>query len=102
MRNIKLFVDDERFPVDDTWDIARTFHEAICMLERNEYDVVSLDHDLQCFYGNREMTGYDILNYLIARKVAGGWTHLPSIIIVHSQHEAKAIQMREDIARYFS
>lgn len=101
MHNKKLFVDDERFPVDDTWDIARTFHEAICMLEKYQYDVVSLDHDLQCFYGNREMTGYDILNFLIERKINGGWFHLPSKIIVHSQHEAQAIKMRADIERYF-
>ena len=86
MPNRKLFVDDERFPVDDTWDIARSFHEAIYLLERNEYDLVSLDHDIQSFYGNREMTGRDVLNWLIDRKINAGWQHVPAFIEVHSQN----------------
>lgn len=97
---MKLFVDDERFPVDNTWDIARTFHEAIYLLERHEYTEISLDHDLACFYGNREMTGQDILNWLIARKMSD--LHVPLFVHVHSQNPVGRDRMQEDIDRHFS
>lgn len=94
-----LYVDDLR-PCPDGWDVARSFHEAICMLEKTRYTVVSLDHDLGCFYGNKEMTGHDVLNWLIARKVlATGYT--PSAIYVHSANAAKVDIMRQDILKYF-
>lgn len=98
--NRKLFVDDERFPADSGWDIARSFHTAVHLLEVNAYDVVSLDHDIQSFYGNREMTGRDILNWLIARKLSG--MHVPSTVIQHTQNSVGMGTMEEDIRRYWS
>lgn len=103
MIKTKLFVDDERypvdFPIDDSWEIARSFHEAIYLLERNTYEVVSLDHDIQSFYGNREMTGRDILNWLIAQKLAGLYT--PSTVIQHTQNAVGMQSMQADIERYW-
>ena len=98
--NTKLFVDDVRERPDDTWDLAPSFHVAILDLEVFDYDEVSLDHDLASFYGTREMTGRDILNWLIARKIEG--KHTPRIVKVHSANPAAWPAMQEDIARYFS
>lgn len=52
---MKLFIDDERFPPDDGWVIARTSSEAIsrlqfykmsCLNSTIRPEVVSFDHDL--------------------------------------------------------
>lgn len=96
---LKLFVDDERFPIGEGWDIARSFHEAIYMLERNDYEIVSLDNDIQSFYGNREMKGRDILNWLIARKITGLYT--PTVVIQHTQNSVEMLTMQQDIERYW-
>lgn len=97
--NRKLFVDDDRFPIDDGWDIARSFHTAIHLLEVNTYDIVSLDHDIQSFYGNREMTGRDILNWLISRKLSG--LYVPSVVIQHTQNCVGMGTMEDDIRKYW-
>lgn len=95
---MKLYVDDCR-PCPDGWDLARNFHEAIVMLSATEYDVVSLDHDLASFYGNKEMTGRDILNWLIARKLEGD--HVPADVRVHSANPVGCATMEQDIERYW-
>lgn len=84
-----LFVDDIRAVPPELefmdWDIARTYSEAIDLLENNYYEVVSLDHDLACFEevenydfvhedGERpckELTGYDILCWIEQKLVDG-------------------------------
>jgi len=95
----KLFVDDVREAPDHSWDIARSFHEAIMDLETGRYSEVSLDHDLGCFYGNKEMTGRDILNWLIQRKLDG--EAVPSVVKVHSANPVGIKTMEEDIQRYW-
>ena len=104
MKTFGLYVDDIRNPpVDDTdWIVCRTFHQAICFLEVAEavkIAVVSLDHDLGCYYGNKEMTGRDILNWLIARKLEGGY--VPPIVRVHSANPVGCATMEQDIKRYW-
>lgn len=94
----KLYVDDLR-PCPEGWDVARNFHEAIVMLEAVQYDEVSLDHDIASFYGNKEMTGNDVLQYLIMRKMEGH--HTPSVVHVHSANPVGIKKMKEDIARFF-
>jgi hypothetical protein len=43
----KLFIDDERFPVDDSWVIVRTSEEAIQHVKENGMPIyISFDHDL--------------------------------------------------------
>lgn len=97
----KLFVDDLRMPPDDSWDIARTFHDAIHFLDTRTYSVVSLDHDIASFYGTKEMTGRDILNWLIERKlVLMLWT--PPEVRVHSANIVGCATMEADIKRYFN
>lgn len=96
---LRLYVDDLR-PCPDGWMVARDFHHAIAMLEQYEFEVVSLDHDIDSFYGMKEMTGRDILNWLIARKVEG-YKHVPSTVRVHSANPVGSATMRADIDRYW-
>jgi len=101
-----LWVDDER-PLPDGyaeagWTIARTFHETITKLELIEFDEVSLDHDLGrgSLYGHREMTGYDILNWLVQRKVLDG-EYTPPIVHVHTANIVGREKMDAIVKRYF-
>lgn len=103
-RKIGLYVDDIRTPPNLNgvlWTIARTFHEAIYLLERTDYEIVSLDHDLGCFYGNREMTGDDVLNWLIAREL-DGLVSGPSEVLIHTANSAKSRPMKENADRFFN
>ena len=43
---MKLWFDDIRRPPDDTWLWARTIEEAKLLVQTNEIDEASLDHDL--------------------------------------------------------
>lgn len=99
-----LWVDDER-PLpreyeEQGWRAVMSFHGAIVLLEKNRYNEVSLDHDLACFYGNREMTGYDILVWLVDRKV-NGTGHVPERVFVHSANPPGREKMQQVIDRYF-
>lgn len=96
----KLWVDDIRQPPSDEWTIARSFHEAIVKLELIDFQEVSLDHDIASFYGNREMTGHDIVNWLVQRKMDG--KHVPPIIKVHSANPVGVDNMEALIDRYLS
>jgi hypothetical protein len=58
----RLFLDDEREPVDDSWVIVRTVEEAIDIIEtRGVPEFISFDHDL----GEGQKTGYDLAKWLI-------------------------------------
>jgi hypothetical protein len=102
-----LWVDDER-PLPEEyaeagWTSAPTFHEAILKLELIEFDEVSLDHDLgiRSVYGNREMTGYDILNWLERRKIMEeGYT--PPIVHVHTANSEGRRKMDLIVQEHFS
>jgi hypothetical protein len=44
---MKLFIDDERYPVTDDWAIARTSQEAITHVQTHGMPIeISFDHDL--------------------------------------------------------
>lgn len=44
---MKLFIDDERRPVDDSWEIVRSSQEAIDWVITNGLpEFISFDHDL--------------------------------------------------------
>ena len=98
----KLWVDDIREAPDHTWEVARTFHDAVYMLDHFDYDAVSLDNDLgeESFYGNCPMEGYDILQWLIFRKMNG--KHAPMIVRCHSANPVRSHDMLQDIGKYFS
>lgn len=97
-----LWVDDAR-PIPESlitqgWTRARSFHEAIVKLELLEFQEISLDHDLGSFYGNKEMTGQDIVWWLVMRKNEG--LYIPSKINVHSANPAGARVMLSIIQQH--
>ena len=99
-----LFVDDIR-EAPEGWDVARTYDEAIEMLSKTDYDVLSLDHDLADVHyacgeteGFCEKTGYDIALWLAERKNDGGYT--PIIIHCHSANPVGRDRILGVVARY--
>lgn len=103
--NFCLYVDDDmvnRHPPRDgnIWCRAYNFHEAICLLNKHDFKIVSLDHDIASFYGNKEMTGRDILNYMIAEKVEHGRFQNVEVR-VHSANPVGRATMEQDIERWF-
>lgn len=96
-----LWVDDIRkIPSDyKNWDLATSYDEAIKLLSTNDYDVVSLDHDLASFdkEGN-ERTGYDIVKWLVQRKLDG--YPVPNEYRIHSANPIGRNNMQHMIDRY--
>lgn len=100
----KLWIDDVRPAPDDSWDIARTYNEAIEKLKKFHYNTISFDHDLGDFREDgREMTGYDILMWVVERlqnDLAG--ERLPTQYNVHSANPVAQQRMNGVIERYLS
>lgn len=63
----KMFVDDLRMPIDDTWIIVRTYHEAINVMKHCGCPIViSFDHDLGLEDdGSEAKSGKDVANWLV-------------------------------------
>jgi hypothetical protein len=102
MKYIGLYVDDERKLPEQLQDVgwirAHNFHEAITKLDLMEFEELSLDHDLASFYGYKEMTGMDIVNWLVQRKMNG--LYVPSKIYVHSANIVGTKNMVLTIKQY--
>ena len=97
-----LWVDDVRpIPSDygSEWCSARNAYEALLKLEIIEFQIVSLDHDLATFVGNKELTGYDILIWLVERKISG--KYVPEVIRVHSANPVGRDRMNAVIQQYW-
>jgi hypothetical protein len=67
----KLFLDDERYPIDNNWVIARNINDAIWYI--NNYGMpffISFDHDL----GNFKQSGMDFakwfVNYILDNNIS--------------------------------
>lgn len=97
----KLYVDDLRpLPEGKDWTCARSAWEALVKLELIQFEVVSLDHDLASFVGNREITGYDIALWLAQRKQDG--FYVPPLVLVHSANPVGHDNIQAIIDRYLS
>lgn len=94
----KLYVDDIRNIPGEDWDLARNAWEALYKLQNHKYDVVSLDHDLDSFIGDKEITGYDITLWLVYRKQQ--WLYTPTTILVHSANPVGSKYMNNLIEKY--
>jgi Cyclic-phosphate processing Receiver domain len=101
MTIMKLFVDDERLPPDDTWEVARNYPDAIEKLSKHQYDELSLDHDLASFDADgKEQTGYDIAVWLAENHHINRYFHVPSKIKVHSANPIGKARTEGVISRY--
>ena len=100
---ISLYLDDVRTPTDDSWQVVRNYNQFVSHVRLNgleNYEVISLDHDLgeeamNEFYNNalpnfklnydnilNENTGYDCAKWLVAESMT---TKIPlPQIYVHS------------------
>lgn len=99
-----LWVDDERpIPADliaNEWSCARSAWEAITKLELIEFEMVSLDHDIASFVGNKEITGYDVALWLAERRHNG--LYVPPFVYVHSANPVGHENIQAVIDRYLS
>jgi hypothetical protein len=93
----KLWIDDLRDPPDDTWEVVRTAHRALCLLEDNEYEEVSFDNDLgfDSLYGNKMLEGRNILGWLRFRQSHG--LYVPPKLKVHTSNPDAAQAMESDV-----
>ncbi len=98
---MKIYLDDERMPPDDSWLLLRHPSPVVRMLIMNEGKVthLSLDHDLACFDGFRgaEITGYDVLCKIEQAVVEGTLQQVPKLT-VHSANPVGRKRMLAAIA----
>lgn len=102
---MKLFVDDEREPLEPGWEVRRDALGAFMAINLHaagnlEYQIeqLSLDHDL----GHDTLSGYDVAQNL-EEKVLQGECLPPFILRVHSGNSVgvqKILQAFYSIARY--
>ncbi len=48
-KNVRLYLDDVRTPIDDGWKVVRSYDEFVAHVQLNgleNYELISLDHDL--------------------------------------------------------
>jgi len=84
------FVDNNNEPgVSLHW--AKTAYEAIHWLERNTYDIVSLDHDLgdEIMVASGDGTGYEV-----AQWIANNLQDNMPIVVLHTWNPAGAQNMK--------
>lgn len=90
---MKIYLDDER-SVPDGWILVKTAPEAIKMLQTEQVEVISLDHDL----GESECgTGYDVLLW-IEEQVAL-FEYIPPEIKLHTANASARIKMELAISK---
>jgi hypothetical protein len=61
---VKVYLDDQREPPDDSWVLVGTPSEAIALLRTGRVEAISLDHDLGLLDSEYEASGYDVLLWI--------------------------------------
>jgi len=107
---LKIFVDDVRDPPDDSWTLVRTYDDAINFITINEWDIISLDHDLGdthhidnahlVQFPLRERTGYMLLEHIVGMQEEYGLK--VGKVLVHSANPVAQEKMRGTIERYLT
>jgi hypothetical protein len=118
-KKIWLYLDDVRIPTTDSWEVVRNYDEFVAHIKMNgleNYEVISLDHDLGEgamveYYTNvkpnyeldykriPEKTGMDCARYLVA-EVMGKNIPMPTIY-VHSANPIGAANIMGYVNNYF-
>jgi CheY-like chemotaxis protein len=83
----KLYLDDLR-DTPKGWDRVHTAQECVEALATQQYDTVSLDHDL----GENQLTGYDVLAWLEETVQQHKDFRIPTIFI-HTDNPVGRIRM---------
>jgi hypothetical protein len=118
-KKIWLYLDDVRVPITDSWEVVRSYDEFVAHIKINgleNYEVISLDHDLGEgamveYYTNvkpnyeldynriPEKTGMDCARYLVAESMN---TKIPlPTIYVHSANPIGAANIIGYVNNYF-
>lgn len=86
---MKLFIDDIRYPIDNSWTIARSSKEAIDLIASEFPLKISFDHDL-----GGDDTAMQVVNYII-NGVLDGVFQIPEDFeyTVHSANPVGAINI---------
>ena len=94
MQGYKMFIDDERFPVDDSFTICRSSNEAINHVKANGLPIfVSFDHDL-----GGDDTSIIFINWLIEHILDNNLSFYERFdYYVHSQNPIGAVNIRNKI-----
>lgn len=116
----RLYLDDVRTPLDNDWIIARNYEEFVSIIKFHgleNFDVISLDHDLgeqsmieyytnvknnyKLDYNNivDEKTGYDCCKFLVSESMSKN-IPLPQMY-VHSANPIGSANMMGYINNYF-
>ena len=116
---IYLYLDDVRTPTADNWEVVRNYDEFVAHIKMHgleNYEVISLDHDLgdtamQEYYNNvrdnytidykniKEKTGMDCARWLVAESMN---TKIPlPQIYIHSANPIGSANMMGYINNYF-
>lgn len=98
-----LWVDDIRNPPPSLdCDIARTYNQAIELLNSHCYEEIYLDHDLGDFSGpeGAERSGYNVLLHIVEMKMEGKC--VPSIYHILTANPVGRAKFQGIIARYLS
>lgn len=80
-----LFIDDDRFPVDETNVIARSVEQAIALMEEKGCpSTIMFDHDL----GDNVPTGFDLAKWLVEKDLDCDNKFIPDGFeyFIHSQN----------------
>ncbi len=89
--NWKLFLDDERYPVDNTWVIARNVDDAIWYVTNYGMpSFISFDHDLGPF----KQSGMDLAKWLVGYIMDNDVNIDNFEFYVHSQNPVGAENIR--------
>jgi len=69
----KLYLDDIRTPLDENWDVVRSYNEFVSKINEvglDYYGIISLDHDLGDVYGeHEEKNGYHCAYFLVYKSI---------------------------------
>lgn len=98
---LNLWVDDIRLPPAKNYMWAKIYDKAVALIDEFSFDIISLDHDLGDYSGpdGREMTGYDVLMFIVEQKLAN-LLPIYTIVTVHSANPVAIDRMSGVIERY--
>ena len=94
---MKIFLDDERYPVDEELIIARTVQDAINLVHQHGYpSFVSFDNDL----GFGEPEGWEFAEWLIQHDLNTNSMPEEFSFYVHSQNPVRRDNIVARLERY--
>lgn len=64
---MKLYLDDCREPYDNTWTLIKEPRRFMLKIVTQIDDIteISFDHDIETYYGDKEITWYDLLDWTL-------------------------------------